>query len=68
MLKNSPAAKGGLAEGDEVTAIDGKPIATFDPDMIESRFDEAKAGDKATFDVQRAGKKKSLKVTLQEIL
>lgn len=68
VLKDSPAAKAGLAEGDEVVSIDGVPVAQLDPDKLEDKFVEGKAGTKVKLAIVHDGKAKKLDVTLKEIL
>jgi hypothetical protein len=68
VLKDSPAARAGLAEGDEVVSIDGVPVSQLDPDKLEDKFVEGKAGTRVKLDIVRDGKSKKLDVTLKQIL
>jgi regulator of sigma E protease len=56
---DGPAARAGLAVGDEVLAIDGAAVVDF-TDM--RRHIEARAGEKLRFDIRRAGANLSLEV------
>jgi len=62
--EDSPAAKGGLRQGDVILAVDGKDVTRLRdlPRYIAS----LNAGDKAEIVVWRDGKKQSLKVTIGE--
>jgi membrane-associated protease RseP (regulator of RpoE activity) len=56
-------AKAGLHKGDTITAVDGKPLRSFDDAAdLYARMQAAKA---ATISVQRAGKPVTLKVTIR---
>lgn len=61
---NSPAAQGGLKNGDIITKAGNKAIHGFEDlaDMIHQH----KPGDKLNLQVQRNGQEKSLTVTLRE--
>lgn len=53
-IAGSPAARAGLAPGDVVTAIDGKPIATLDPTEALSRL-RGRSGSAVEIEVRRRG-------------
>jgi S1-C subfamily serine protease len=57
-----PAAAAGLAPGDFIVAIDGKPVTSAA--QLVNRLDERKAGDTVRLTVQRDGKPLELKATL----
>jgi serine protease Do len=62
--RDSPAAQAGLAAGDVVLGIDGKPIdgATDLPRLVASH----KPGSRVTLDVARGGERRSVTATLAE--
>ena len=62
VVPGSPADKAGVEEGDVVVAFNGKVIRG--PAALTERIHAAKPGDKATIDVVRDGKRKSLDVEL----
>ena len=68
VLPKSPAAKAGLREGDEVTAIDGKQALSYKPDELAELFERGAIGRKVVFEVVRAGKREKLGVVLADIL
>ena len=68
VLKDSPADRAGLAEGDEVVSIDGVAAAQLDPDQLEQKFVDGVAGTRVKLVVLRNGKQKNLNATLKEIL
>ncbi|MBN2399973.1 MAG: PDZ domain-containing protein [Candidatus Aminicenantes bacterium] len=62
--KNSPAQKAGIAKGDRIEKISGKPIARFRDITAALQF--AMAGDKVRITVTRAGKPLRLEAVLTE--
>jgi hypothetical protein len=68
VLDDSPAAKAGLKEGDEVVSLDGKPILSYAPDDLTELLHNGKVGRKIVFEVTRDGKKEKRTLTLREIL
>lgn len=59
----SPAAKGGLQQGDQIVAIAGRPIADYISFVRELT---SKASDQSiTLGVQRSGKRQTIKVALE---
>ena len=68
VLAGSPAEKAGLQAGDEVTAIDGKPVGAMTPDDVWAMLDDGKAGSTHTLTVKREGKDVKLKLTLKDML
>jgi regulator of sigma E protease len=59
VLANSPAEKAGLKKNDVITAVDGKPIYTYQfLDVIQKS-----AGKELRFDVEREGRVLSLPIT-----
>jgi hypothetical protein len=67
-LPGSPAAKAGLAPGDQVVAIDGKPILDYTPQTLMVLFDRGAVGRAVVFDVRRGTKTEKVTVKLAEIL
>ncbi len=65
-LKDSPAAKAGIAGGDRIEEISGKPTASFTDIIAALEFRQA--GDKVNVTVNRAGKPLRLEVVLGERL
>ncbi|QDZ07516.1 RIP metalloprotease RseP [Sphingomonas panacisoli] len=57
----SAAATAGLQRGDRITALGGRPVATFD-DMV--RFIAIRAGEKVTVDFDRGGRAMSQDVVI----
>lgn len=64
----SPAAEAGLKEGDVVTAVDGKPAAALDPDLLERQFTDGAPGTKVALTLARDGRSKKLTVKLRDML
>jgi putative serine protease PepD len=58
----SPAAKAGLRQGDVITAIDGKAVASSD--ALVTAIGGHSAGDKVTLTVKRGGTTSTMNVTL----
>ena len=59
---NAPAANAGLAPGDTITAIDGKPVATTD--AFIATLDDYSPGQTVTLTITRNGQTKHLSVKL----
>ncbi|HEY1380326.1 MAG TPA: PDZ domain-containing protein, partial [Gemmataceae bacterium] len=64
VMENSSAAKGGLQPEDVITAMDGKPVESFEK-MTDAITEHRKVGDKVKFTVQRGGSTKDITVTLE---
>ena len=64
VLDGSGADKGGLREGDIVTAVDGREIDSVS--ALQDAVDGYKAGDSLTFTVYRDGASTDVTVTLDE--
>jgi putative serine protease PepD len=62
VVSGSPADRAGLQTADEVTAVDGNKIETGDE--LRSAIDAKKPGDKITLTINRAGKERTVQVTL----
>lgn len=68
VLPGSAAAAAGIKEGDEVVALDGKPILTYTQDMLADMFERGAAGEKHTLAIVRDGKKSTATLRLKEII
>ena len=68
VIPGSPAEMAGLKEGDQVIAVEGKPVGVWSVDDVEKLFDQGAAGRKILIDVSREGKKRSLKMYLRDLL
>ena len=64
VLKESPAARAGIAKGDRIEEIAGRPIASFRD--IAAALELRQAGEKVRITVSRAGKPLRLNVELGE--
>ena len=62
--KDSPAQKAGIAKGDQIEEISGKPIASF-RDIAAALYDK-QAGEKITIQFKRSGKSLRLDMELGE--
>jgi putative serine protease PepD len=62
LSSGAPAAKAGLRQGDVVSAIDGRPVASSD--ALVSAVDAHKPGDQVTLRVTRGGERRDVKITL----
>jgi S1-C subfamily serine protease/photosystem II stability/assembly factor-like uncharacterized protein len=61
---DSPAAKAGIKESDEITAVNGKEVKSIEDYF--AAIGEFKAGDKVKLTILRDGKKSDVEVTLAE--
>jgi C-terminal processing protease CtpA/Prc len=68
VLANSPAEHAGLRTGDQVLAVDGRDIATWDLPEITALFDDGEPGLKVPLRVLRSGREKQLKLKLAEVV
>ena len=68
VLPGSPAEKAGLHEGDRVTSVDGKPVQSLTPDALSDVFDQGAVGRKVKLETERGGKKRTVTLTLADIL
>lgn len=67
VIPDSPAAQAGVAVGDIITAINGKPAEQFTPDDIRALWLQT-AGTTVSLDLTRNGKPMSVSFTLRDIL
>ncbi len=68
VLPKSPAALAGLREGDEVTAMDGKPILSYTAEDISRIFERGQPGRSVDLAIVRDGKPLKLRMKLAVIL
>jgi hypothetical protein len=68
VLSDSPAAKAGLKEGDQIVSIDGRPIAQWHYEEVRGLLEEGEVGRQVTFEISRDGKAKKLKFKLRELI
>lgn len=68
VLPGSPAGKAGLREGDEVTAVDGRPVGDWTVRALEELFERGENGRKVPIAALRDGAPLALVVTLREML
>lgn len=68
VARGSAADEGGLRPGDEVTALDGKPILRFTLDELDRVLDQGTLGSTHTFSIKRDGEASSVSVTLADLL
>jgi hypothetical protein len=68
VLANSPAEHAGLRTGDQVLAVDGRDIATWDLPEISALFDDGEPGRKVPLRVLRNGQERTIKMKLAEMV
>ena len=68
VLPDSPAARAGVREGDEVVAIDGRPAREWTPDQVAEALDRGAVGSRHTLELARAGKRVQVSFVLRELL
>src|SRR5262249_56922877 len=68
VLANSPAEHAGLRPGDEVLAVDTRPIASWDLPEITQLLDKGEPGQKVAVKVLRGDQEKQLKIKLSEVV
>jgi hypothetical protein len=64
----TPAAEAGLAAGDVITAVDGKPAAGLDLSALRQRLRDDAPGTIVTFTVKRRAEANNVKVTLRDLI
>ena len=64
MLTDSPAASGGLKEGDKLLKVDGKTYSDADAMMLDMRGDE---GTKVAITYERGGRQKTVNLIRAEV-
>jgi hypothetical protein len=68
VLTGSPAEKAGLREGDRVTAVDGRPAASWKLTDLDELFENGADGRKVPVTVSRDGHERKLTMVLKEML
>jgi hypothetical protein len=68
VLHASPADRGGLRAGDQVLAVDGRPIDAWDLPELSALLDDGEPGRRVAFRVRRAGEERDLRVRLAEVV
>jgi hypothetical protein len=68
VLPGSAAEKAGISVDDVVTALDGKPVQELGFEGVAAILDEGREGSTHTLAIVRAGKAKSVKLRLKEML
>ncbi len=68
VLPGSAAEAAGLQEGDEVTSLDGKPIAEWTQDAVTDLFENGPVGRTHVLEVVREGVSRKLTLTLKEMI
>ena len=68
VLPGSAAAAAGIKEGDEVVALDGKPILSYTQDRLADMFETGPAGEKHQLTIVRDGKKTTTTLKLKQII
>jgi len=69
VLPETPASKGGLKEGDVITALDGDVLAAWriqDAELLRRRIEDMDIGSEVSLTVLRGGKEMPLAITLEE--
>lgn len=68
MLPGSPATHAGLADGDVVLAIDGRPIAGWDLPEVSALLDDGEEGRKVPITVRRGEREIKVKLKLANVI
>ncbi|HEX4533869.1 MAG TPA: aspartyl protease family protein [Rhizomicrobium sp.] len=68
VTKGAPAQTGGLQVGDEITAVDGKPVSGIHLYDLRARLRNDAPGTVVTFTVKGSGGSKDVKVTLRDLI
>lgn len=68
VLPGSPAAKAGLREGDRLASLEGIPVERLDPEQVARLLEEGRPGERRRLVVVRDGRRRTLNLTLAEIL
>jgi len=68
VLKGSAAEKAGIRVEDVVLTVNGKPVASWDPEGLRDVMEGRAAGDKVTIEYERDGIRKKTTMRLAEIL
>ncbi len=68
VIPGSAAARAGLAEGDEVIAIAGRPAASYTPDELTAFFEKQPDGTRVALEFQHGGKTRKATAKLLTLL
>ena len=68
VLPDSPAARAGVREGDEVVAIDGRPAREWTPDQVAEALDRGPVGSRHMLELVRAEQRVRVSFVLRELL
>lgn len=68
VLEGSAAGKAGLQADDVVVALDGKPVLELGYEGVAALLDEGTEGSTHTLAILRAGKPRTIKLTLRQML
>jgi S1-C subfamily serine protease len=68
MLPGSPAAHAGLLDGDEVRALDGRPITEWDLPEVSALLDDGEEGRKVPMVVRRGDREIKVKLKLADVI
>ncbi|HEX3810457.1 MAG TPA: aspartyl protease family protein [Rhizomicrobium sp.] len=68
VTKGAPAEAAGLKVGDEITAVDGKPVSGVHLYELRTRLRNDAPGTAVTFTVKNGGASKDVKVTLRDLI
>jgi hypothetical protein len=68
VLKDSPAARAGMLEDDQLITIDGRPVEEWTPDAVAETLDRGKPGSTHTVEVARGDRRLRLELKLRDLL
>jgi len=68
VLKDSPAARAGMLEDDQLITIDGRPLEEWTPDAVAETLDRGKPGSTHTVEVARGARRLRLELKLRDLL
>jgi hypothetical protein len=67
VLSGSPADRAGLRARDEVVAVNGREIASWDLPQLQALLDDGPTGERVTVSVRRESRARTLRVRLDEV-
>jgi hypothetical protein len=68
VLAGSPAQAAGLAEGDQVEAVDGRPMKDWTLEALDVMFERGRPGERHRITFRRDGKKRTVTMVLERML
>jgi hypothetical protein len=68
VIPGSAAAEAGLAEGDEVVSIAGRPAIGYTPDELTELFEKQPAGTRVALEFSRKGSARKVQMKLKDLL